>query len=188
MTQRVLVVGAGIAGPALAYWMHRYGYEVSVLERGPVLRTDGYKVDIRGAAMDAVERMGLKEELERHETDMRYLSFVDTAGRKLATVPAALFMGRGDVDLEVMRGDLSRVLYDATRTRVDYRFDDTVTELTQNDHAVDVVFQRAAPETFDLVLGADGLHSVVRRLAFGAEPDLVRDLGHQVAIGSVRTT
>jgi len=112
--RRVLVVGASIAGPALAYWLHRHGFEPTVLERAPSLRPGGYKIDIRGAAIDVVERMGLKDRLDGLETDMQFMSFVNKTGKRLASVPADLFMGRGEADLEVMRGDLSQILYDAT--------------------------------------------------------------------------
>src|ERR1700742_2841777 len=118
--RRVLIVGASIAGPALAWWLHRHGFAVTVVERAPALRSGGYKVDIRGAAIDVVERMGLKERLEGLETDMRFMSFVNGAGKRLVSVPADLFMGRGEADLEVMRGDLSQILYDETRADVEY--------------------------------------------------------------------
>lgn len=179
--QRVLIVGASIAGPALAWWLHRYGFEVTVVERAPALRPGGYKIDIRGAALDVVERMSLKDRLAELETDMQFMSFVNSTGRRLVDVRADLFMGRGEADLEVMRGDLSQLLYDETRANVDYRFGDTITELDPVTGAVS--FEHAEPETFDLVIGADGLHSTVRRLAFGG--DVVHDLDHLVAIATV---
>ena len=183
--RRVLVVGASIAGPALAYWLHRHGFEPTVLERAPTLRPGGYKIDIRGAAIDVVERMGLKDRLEGLETDMQFMSFVNKTGKRLASVPADLFMGRGEADLEVMRGDLSQILYDATRAEVDYLFGDSVVGLSQSADGVEVMFQHAEPRTFDLVIGADGLHSAVRELALGQENRFVRDLGHGVSIGTV---
>ncbi|GAB3941623.1 FAD-dependent monooxygenase [Kribbella albertanoniae] len=154
---------------------------MTVVERAPALRQGGYKIDIRGAALDVVERMGLKDRLTGLETDMRFMSFVNSAGRRLVDVRADLFMGRGEADLEVMRGDLSQLLYDETRATVDYRFGDTIVELDPATGAVS--FEHAEPETFDLVIGADGLHSTVRRLAFGG--DVVHDLDHLVAIATV---
>ncbi|MGW6280364.1 FAD-dependent monooxygenase [Kribbella sp. NPDC055071] len=179
--RRVLIVGASIAGPALAWWLHRHGLAVTVVERAPALRPGGYKVDIRGAAIDVVERMGLKDRLEGLETDMRFMSFVNGAGKRLVSVPADLFMGRGEADLEVMRGDLSQILYDETRADVDYVFGDTITGIDQESGTA--TFQHAEPRTFDLVIGADGLHSAVRELAFGTQE--LDDLGHIVSIGTV---
>ncbi|MEV5960662.1 FAD-dependent monooxygenase [Kribbella sp. NPDC051952] len=181
-TRRVLIVGASIAGPALAWWLHRYGFAVTVVERAPAVRPGGYKIDIRGAAIDVVEQMGLKDRLEGLGTDMQFMSFVNSAGKRLVSVPADLFMGRGEADLEVMRGDLSQILYDETRADVEYLFGDTITELDPATGAVS--FQHAESRTFDLVIGADGLHSAVRELAFGSD-DVVHDLGHIVSIGTV---
>ncbi|TCC18918.1 FAD-dependent monooxygenase [Kribbella speibonae] len=181
--RRVLIVGASIAGPALAWWLRHHGFTVTVVERASALRPGGYKIDIRGAAIDVVEQMGLKEQLEGLETDMQVMSFVNKAGKRLASVPADLFMGRGEADLEVMRGDLSRILYDATRADVEYIFGDTVVGVDQADGTV--TFKNGEPRTFDVVVGADGLHSVVRELTFGAEQEFVNDLGHLVSIGTV---
>jgi 2-polyprenyl-6-methoxyphenol hydroxylase-like FAD-dependent oxidoreductase len=179
--RRVLVVGASIAGPALAWWLTRYGFGVTVVERASELRAGGYKIDIRGAAIDVIERMGLKSVLEGLETDMRFMSFVNSSGKRLVDVPADLFMGRGEADLEVMRGDLSRILYDETRSSVEYLFGDTVTGLDPGTG--EVTFEKAAARTFDLVFGADGLHSTVREFAFGTGG--LDDLGHLVSIGTV---
>jgi len=183
--RRVLIVGASIAGPALAYWLHRHGFTPTVLERAPGLRPGGYKVDIRGAAIDVVEWMGLKPVLAGLETDMQFMSFVNSAGKRVASVPADLFMGRGEADLEVMRGDLSRVLYDATRAEVEYIFGDSLQALEQTASGVDVTLQNTGARTFDLVVGADGLHSATREFAFGEESRFVKQLGHAVSIGSV---
>ncbi|WTL13833.1 FAD-dependent monooxygenase [Kribbella sp. NBC_01505] len=177
----VLIVGASIAGPALAWWLHRYGFEVTVVERAPALLPGGYKVDIRGAALDVVAQMGLKDRLEGLGTDMRFMSFVNSTGRRLVDVRADLFMGRGEADLEVMRGDLSQILYDETRANVDYRFGDTVTGL--NAVTGEVTFEHADAQSYDVVIGADGLHSTVRRLAVAG--DGVHDLGHLVSIATV---
>ncbi|MFD7153280.1 FAD-dependent monooxygenase [Kribbella sp. NPDC059898] len=154
---------------------------VTVVERAPELRAGGYKIDIRGAAIDVVERMGLKDRLEGLETDMRFMSFVNGAGKRMVDVPADLFMGRGEADLEVMRGDLSRILYDETRGSVEYLFGEIVTGMDADTG--EVTFGQAAPRSFDLVFGADGLHSAVRELALGG--DALDDLGHLVSIGTV---
>ncbi|WP_232660509.1 FAD-dependent monooxygenase [Pseudonocardia sp. TRM90224] len=185
MARTVLVSGASIGGPALAFWLHRYGFEVTVVEKAPELRTGGYKIDLRGAAIEVADRMGLLDAARAAETEMQSLSFVNDAGKRLVSMPAELFMGRGEADVEVMRGDLSQMLFDATKDDVEYLFGESITGLVQGDDGVAVSFEKAAPRTFDLVVGADGLHSNVRALAFGDEAQYVRDLGYQVSIAGV---
>ncbi|WP_200213909.1 FAD-dependent monooxygenase [Micromonospora coerulea] len=180
----VLISGASVAGPALAWWLRRHGFRPTVVERAPALRPGGYKVDIRGAALTVVDRMGLREQVERHDTGMRSAHFVDARGARLATMDAALFGGREGDDAEIMRGDLARILADATRD-VEYVFDDSIAALAPSADAVEVSFERGPRRTFDLVIGADGLHSNVRRLAFGPESAHLRSLGHHIAIFTV---
>ncbi|MGW7491049.1 FAD-dependent monooxygenase [Streptomyces sp. NPDC054786] len=178
--QTVLISGASIAGPALAYWLHRYGFAVTVVERAPELRTGGYKVDIRGAAIEVVERMGILEEIQRASTDMRTGAYVNDDGKRIATLPADIFGARVGRDDEIMRGDLARILYERTRRDVEYVFGDSITSITPDATGatgVEVTFERAAPRRFDLVVGADGLHSTVRRLVFGPEEQFLRHLG-----------
>src|SRR5690349_12449216 len=103
----VLISGASIAGPALAYWLARYGFTVTVVEQAPVLREGGYKVDIRGAAMEVIQRMGLLDEIRRASTDIRGGAWVNAAGKPLATLDADLIGLRNPGDDEVLRGDLA---------------------------------------------------------------------------------
>ncbi|MDZ5443916.1 FAD-dependent monooxygenase [Micromonospora sp. 4G57] len=180
----VLISGASVAGPALAWWLRRHGFRPTVVERAPALRDGGYKVDIRGAALEVIDRMGLRGQVERHDTGMRSARFVDSAGAQLATMDAALFGGREGDDAEIMRGDLARILADATRD-VEYVFDDSIATLTPSPEGVEVTFERGPNRTFDLVIGADGLHSNVRGLAFGPESAHLRPLGHHIAIFTV---
>ncbi|MFK8847312.1 FAD-dependent monooxygenase [Streptomyces sp. Ac-502] len=180
-----LISGAGIGGPALAYWLHRYGYAVTVVERAPGLRTSGYKVDLRGVAIEVADRMGVLPEIRRASTDMRTGTYVNDDGRRVATLPADIFGARVDGDDEVMRGDLTQILYDRTRADVEYVFGDSIGSLTDDGTGVDVTFERGAPRRFDLVVGADGLHSTVRRLAFGDESRYLRHIGAYIAAFSV---
>ncbi|WP_067184979.1 FAD-dependent monooxygenase [Microtetraspora niveoalba] len=181
----VLISGASIAGPTLAYWLSEYGFAPTVVERAPAPRDGGYKIDIRGAALDVVERMGLLPRIEALSTDMRVAHFVDARGERLASMDAELFGGRENTDVEIMRGDLGRLLHEATADRAEYIFDDSITSMTETEDGVLVTFERGPSRVFDLVVGADGLHSNVRGLAFGDEGRFTRDLGHHISIFTV---
>jgi 2-polyprenyl-6-methoxyphenol hydroxylase-like FAD-dependent oxidoreductase len=182
----VLISGASIAGPALAYWLHRHGFTPTVVEQAPSLRPGGQAVDLRGVGREVVERMGIMAQVRRDSVDERGIAFVTRTGRWVANMPADLFGGEGIVaEIEIMRGDLSRILYETTSDRVEYLFGDRITDLAQRDDGVDVVFASGTARTFDLVVGADGLHSGVRALAFGQETDHVRHLGAYTAYFTV---
>ncbi|KAK1180532.1 FAD-dependent monooxygenase [Streptomyces sp. NBS 14/10] len=177
--RNVLISGASIAGPALAYWLHRHGFNPTIVERAPALRDGGYAVDFRGEAhLSILRRMGILDDLERARTGMGSMSYVNSAGKPVSEMPADLFAG----DLEILRGDLARILYDATKEYTEYVFGDSITSLTEDPDGVTVTFERSAPRRFDLVIGADGLHSNTRRLAFGPEEQFVKHLGVHCAI------
>ena len=183
---RVLISGAGVAGPALAFWLVRRGFEVTVVERAPTLRAGGYKVDVRGAATEVLKRMGLHAAATEADTGMRQITYVKPDGRPIATLPAGLIMGRRGDDLEIMRGDLGRILYEATAADVEYVFGDSITTLTEDADGVSVGFESGAARRFGYVVGADGLHSVTRRLVMGEVP--LRHLGAYISIFSVPNT
>ncbi|MFF1611201.1 FAD-dependent monooxygenase [Amycolatopsis sp. NPDC058278] len=185
MTKNILISGASIAGPALAYWLHHHGFDVTVVERAPSLREGGYKVDIRGVAVDVVRRMGLLEQVHAASTDMRGAAFVNKRGKQLATLDADTFGFRHGDDTEILRGDLSRILHDATCSNAEYVFGDWITGLDQRPDGVEVTFAHGAPRRFDLVVGADGLHSGVRALAFGPEEDYLRRFDAYISISTV---
>ncbi|BAJ32963.1 MULTISPECIES: FAD-dependent monooxygenase [Kitasatospora] len=184
----ILVSGAGIAGPALAYWLRRKGFRPVVVERAPAPRPGGQTVDLRGAGRTVIERMGLLERVRELAVDQRGIALVDRRGRHTARLPTELFGGEGIVsDLEILRGDLADLLYEATADEVEYLFDDTLTALHQDADGVHAVFENAPPRRFDLVVGADGLHSTTRRLAFGPERDFVTPLDCHTAWFTART-
>jgi 2-polyprenyl-6-methoxyphenol hydroxylase-like FAD-dependent oxidoreductase len=107
----VLISGASVAGPALAYWLRRYGFNPTVVEQAPALREGGYAVDIRGAALEATERMGILAAVRQASTSMRGMSYVDGANNRLASMRAELLGGSGVVaEVEILRGDLTRIL------------------------------------------------------------------------------
>jgi 2-polyprenyl-6-methoxyphenol hydroxylase-like FAD-dependent oxidoreductase len=174
----VLISGASIGGPALAYWLSRRGCTTTVVERAPAPRPGGQAVDLRGAGRTVVERMGLMDQVREVSLDQRGIAFVKADGRVAASLPADMFGGEGIVsEIEVLRGDLGQVFYQASRPTTEYLFDDTITGIHQDGDGVNVTFEKAASRRFDLVFGADGLHSAVRNLAFGPESGYVRQLG-----------
>ncbi|MGW0803419.1 FAD-dependent monooxygenase [Nonomuraea sp. NPDC002799] len=175
----VLISGAGVGGPVLAYWLARSGFRVTVVERARTLRSSGNPVDVRGPALTVAERMGVIPRLRQAATGNAGLSFVDAGGRRAGRMDMGAQQRAGEIELP--RGDLASILYEAGRDDADYLFDDSITTLHQDGRGVDVTFERAAPRRFDLVIGADGLHSVTRRLTFGAEEGHVRHMGLYVA-------
>ncbi|GLZ38181.1 FAD-dependent monooxygenase [Actinokineospora sp. NBRC 105648] len=183
----VLISGASVAGPALAFWLTRSGFEVTVVERAPGPRPGGQAVDIRGVALDVADRMGLLADFQALEVGMRGMSMVDADGTVLMSTTETTFTGgpTDSRDIEILRDDLSDVLYRETVEGVEYLFGDSITALTQDADGVDVTFATAAPRRFDLVVGADGLHSRVRSLAFGDEAQFIRHLGVYLAVFSL---
>jgi 2-polyprenyl-6-methoxyphenol hydroxylase-like FAD-dependent oxidoreductase len=156
---------------------------VVVVERAPTPRPGGQAIDVRGVALEVVDRMGLLDELRAVRTRMRGMSIVDAEGTELMrSTERAMSSGRLDSpDVEVLREDIVGLLTGATRD-VEYVFGDSITDLREDPDGVDVAFERTAPRRFDLVVGADGLHSRVRRLAFGPESDFVHHLGSYLAV------
>jgi 2-polyprenyl-6-methoxyphenol hydroxylase-like FAD-dependent oxidoreductase len=176
----VLISGAGVAGPTLAWGLARAGFAVTVVERAQGLRSSGSPVDVRGPAFEVAERMGIVARLREAGTRVRALELVDGEGRRLARIATAS-PRRAERQVEIPRGTLASVLHDAVRDDAEFLFDESVVTLDQHADGVDVTFDRAAPRRFDAVIGADGLHSAVRRLAFGPESDFLHHLGLHVA-------
>jgi 2-polyprenyl-6-methoxyphenol hydroxylase-like FAD-dependent oxidoreductase len=178
----ILISGASVAGPALAYWLSRYGFHPTVVERAPQLRGGGYAVDFRGAAhLTVLARMGILDAVKARQTHLSRTTIVDEQGRPVARMPAHVFAG----DVEILRGDLATILHEATLDTTEYLFGDSITRLEERPGGVHAWFSRASPRTFSLVVGADGLHSNVRRLAFGEHDRFIEDLGLCVSIFSV---
>ncbi|GII77888.1 oxidoreductase [Sphaerisporangium rufum] len=176
----VLISGAGIAGPTLAYWLARHGFRPTVIERAAGLRSSGNPVDVRGGAVTVVEQMGAMPRVRAAATKVAALSFVTATGRRAGRIAMGA-LREGDGEVEIPRDDLAAILYETSRDHAEYVFGDSIATLEQDDAGVDVTFERAAPRRFDLVIGADGLHSTVRRLVFGPEADFVRHRGVYVA-------
>ncbi len=183
----VVISGAGIAGPALAYWLLRRGHRPMLVERTPELRVGGHAVDIRGTALEVVERMGLDGAVRDARTQIMTLSAVRPDGRRTYDVALRpLHEARGDREIEIMRDDLVRILFGAVADDVEVAFGDSVRTLTaQDDGRVGVEFERGASREVDLVVGADGQHSSIRELAFGPEHRFTHHLGAYLSIFTV---
>ena len=173
----VLVVGAGIAGSTLAYFLARTGITVTVVERANEQRSSGSPVDVRGPALAVVEQMNLLAPIRAAATRARRLAAVDSSGRVIGWIPTQT----GPEGIEIPRSDLAAILASAVREQAEFHYDDTITALREDDDGVEVTFERGAPRRFDLVVGADGLHSTVRRLVFGPEEQFVKHLGLYIA-------
>ncbi|GHG02394.1 MULTISPECIES: FAD-dependent monooxygenase [Amycolatopsis] len=177
--KRVLISGASIAGPALAFWLRQAGFAVTVVEKAAGLRVGGYPIDVRGTALDAVGRMGILPRLRDLHISTRRLTFLDADGGVIASLaPEAIIGATEGGDLEIRRGDLIRTLYDLVRDDVEFRFGDTIETLADHAGGVDVTFRGGREERYDLVIGADGLHSRTRELVFGDEAPFHHYLGY----------
>ena len=180
--RRVLVSGASVAGPTVGYWLKHYGFDVTIVERAPTVRGGGYPIDVRGTAIDVVERMGLLPALQTSHIRTRLMTFVRPDGKTVGQIkPDDLMGGDEGRDVEVPRGRLSTLLYDATSERIPYRFEDSIASLENGDHSVDVSFRSGRRESFDIVIAADGLHSATRALVFGPEERFSKYLGYSFA-------
>lgn len=179
---RILISGASIAGPALAYWLHRFGFEVTVVERAPTLRPGGFAVDIRGAAISVLERMGILDQVRALDTHMSGVYFVNDKGKIKGKISEASIGNQQGMDIEIMRENISSILYDLTKDKVTYIWGDSITSINESITGVEVQFTNGMPDTFDLIIGADGIHSNVRTLKFGDEEQYKRTLGCYISI------
>ncbi len=175
----VLISGASIAGPALAFWLDHYGFDVTVVERAPTIRTGGYPIDVRGTAIDVVERMGLLPQIRAAHIASRAMTFVDRASMVIGSVPIyEAICSDTERDVELPRGTLTTLLHDATRNgNIDYCFNDSIDTLRDDGKGVDIGFASGRQARYDIVIGADGLHSRTRRLVFGPEAPFNHSLG-----------
>ena len=168
--RKILVTGASIAGPTLAFWLSRLGMEVTVVERAPEFRDGGQTIDVRGAGKLVAQRMGLESAIRSRSTHEDGIRFVDAQDRTQAEFGIGAFGGNGPVaELEILRGELAKLLIEHSRQAVNYRFGDSIAALEELPHGVNVRFEQGGEEMFDLVIGAEGVGSHTRKLVFGDE-------------------
>ena len=177
-----LISGAGIAGPTLSYWLARAGWKPTIVESAPSIRTGGYVIDFWGLGYDIADRMGLCRELDRLDYRMREVRIVDDEGKRKTGFGTNVFREiTGRRFITVRRSDLARLLLEKAKPVTEIIFNEQIVGLEQDQHGVEVRFKRGHPRHFDLVIGADGLHSNVRSLVFGPQEQFERSLGYTVA-------
>lgn len=171
---KLLVVGGGITGPAVGYWLSKLDYDITIVERAPDLRASGQQIDLRGEGLTVMRRMGLEPAVRAKIVDEQGLQLIDKKGEVKAFFPANK-TGKGkqsaSAEFEIMRGDLVRILYDVTRDKCKYVFGTSVVGLDQHGDGVHVRFSDGREDDFDLVVGADGQGSRTRRMAWGPDAD-----------------
>lgn len=171
LMKKILVSGASIAGPTLAFWLEKFNFEVTVVEKAKTLRLSGQNIDLKGAAKEVAEKMGIFEQIREKTTGEIGTRYVDKNNETVAEFKAGEIGGLTS-ELEILRGDLVQILYNHTKDKINYIFDDFVTEINDKGNQADVTFNSGRKESFDLVVGADGIGSKIRELAFGEEPVL----------------
>jgi 2-polyprenyl-6-methoxyphenol hydroxylase-like FAD-dependent oxidoreductase len=178
----VLICGAGIAGPALAFWLNAAGFKTTIVERAVDLRAGGYVIDFWGLGYDIAERMGLAGDLGRVGYRMQEMRIVNARSERIAGFGTRVFRElTGGRFVTLARSDLSRLLFEAVKGETEVLFGDEIAGVEERTDGVGVRFERAGSRSFDLVVGADGLHSNIRRLAFGPQQQFETDLGYAVA-------
>ena len=183
----VLISGAGIAGPTLAYWLKVAGFEPAIVERAPALRGGGYVIDFWGLGYDIAERMGLLNEINRIGYHVREMRIVNGSGRPVAGFGTEVFSElTGGRYVTLQRSELSRLLFEKLNGQVESIFGDTIVALEEANDCIRIQFEHGGERRFDLAIGADGLHSRVRTLVFGPQSKFEKHLGYAVAAFEAR--
>ena len=178
----VLISGGGIAGPALAFWLKAGGFQPTLIEQAPRLRTGGYVIDFWGLGYWIAEKMGLEADINHIGYHVREMCIVNDSGKRVAGFGTDVF---GELTnnryVTLGRSDLSRLLFEKIKDTTEVLFDNEIIDLDQQADGLRVRLKDGGERAFDLVIGADGLHSGVRRLAFGPQDQFEKKLGYAVA-------
>ncbi|MBW3509569.1 FAD-dependent monooxygenase [Janthinobacterium sp. NKUCC06_STL] len=182
-TKKILICGGGIAGPACAWWLSRYGYSVVLVEKAGALRVGGQNIDVKDAAQQVIKLMGLTSQVEARDTLECGQKWLDAAGKVVAVFPKGSIGGL-TCDFEILRGDFARILFDATHGTCEYRFGTSVSAVEEIENGVRAIFADGTAEDFELVICADGVSSPTRDLALAAETRM-RYLGAYMAFFNI---
>ena len=167
----ILIAGAGIAGPALAILLNRNGFKTTIVERADSLRTTGQQIDVTGPGVELIRLMGVEDAIRSRTVTDNGIKFVDANNKPFASFPVSDSTASLVREIEIMRGDMADVFYQATKNETEYIFDDRVASLTEAKDGITVGFKNGKDRTFDLVVAADGLSSRTREVAFGKSKD-----------------
>lgn len=178
MKNNILISGASIAGLSAAYWLNKKGFQVTVVEKDSQPRIGGSPIDVRGLAIEIVKEMGVYSQIKSKKTNTDTMTFVNSLGKIILSVPQP---GSDKGDIEIQRDDLVNILYEKTKDKIDYLFSDSISAMQEDNQGINVTFKNNIPNRFDIVVGADGLHSLVRKLTFGNESEFIKHLGMYVA-------
>jgi len=179
--KKILISGGGIAGLTMAYWLHSHGFQPTVIERASEIRTDGYMIDFVGTGWDIANKMGIIPQLQEKNYDLSSVVYKNAKGQTTAEMSIAdlyTASGVGNKYVTLDRADLVELLYERVKGTVEVRFDTSIGQVRQSTECVMVTFANGATEEFDLLIGADGIHSNVRKQLFGAEEEFAHFLGH----------
>src|SRR6516164_323496 len=180
--KNVLISGLGVAGPTLAFWLRAAGFRPTLVEQTPTIRSGGYVIDFWGLGYDVAEHMGLRDEIDRVGYHIREMRIVNKRGKRVAGFGTSVFLElTGGRYVTIARSTLSHLLFDKIKDRAEIIFGDEIRSLRECDDCVEVQLEQGGQRRFDLVVGADGLHSKVRRLVFGLQDRFEKRLGYVVA-------
>lgn len=185
--KNILISGAGIAGTSLAFWLKKFGFNPTIIEISPTFREGGYAIDFMGAGFDVAEKMGIVSALEQADINVSKLSFVDKNDHEKGSMDYGkikkLMNNRA---ITLLRGDLAKVIYNHLDKDIEVIYGDTICKIDQDDEKVTVTLKSGDIRTFDLLVGADGLHSNVRNMIFGKESQFEIFLGYYTSSFTIK--